>query len=45
MRTGLQGGRGLPQGAGMALGVDRLCMLFTDSRDIREVLCFAWDEL
>ena len=36
---------GLPKGAGMALGVDRLCMLFTDSADIRDVLCFSWDEL
>jgi lysyl-tRNA synthetase class 2 len=36
---------GLPQGAGMALGIDRLCMLLTDSTDIKDVLCFAWDEL
>ncbi|MDR0568510.1 MAG: hypothetical protein LBG87_04825 [Spirochaetaceae bacterium] len=36
---------GLRPGAGMALGLDRLCMLLTDSADIREVLCFAWDEL
>lgn len=36
---------GLPKGAGMALGVDRLCMIFTDSADIRDVLCFSWDEL
>jgi elongation factor P--beta-lysine ligase len=36
---------GLPAGAGMALGLDRLCMLFTDSADIREVLCFSWEEL
>jgi len=36
---------GLPQGAGMALGIDRLCMLFTNSTNIQDVLCFSWDEL
>jgi lysyl-tRNA synthetase class 2 len=36
---------GLPAGAGMALGLDRLCMLFTDSTEIKEVLCFSWEEL
>jgi lysyl-tRNA synthetase class 2 len=36
--------QGLCPGAGMALGIDRLCMLFTNSTDIKEVLCFAWDE-
>jgi lysyl-tRNA synthetase class 2 len=36
---------GLCDGAGMALGIDRLCMLFTDAVDIKDVLCFAWDEL
>lgn len=36
---------GLPKGAGMALGVDRLCMLFTNSTNISDVLCFSWDEL
>jgi lysyl-tRNA synthetase class 2 len=36
---------GLPQGAGMALGIDRLCMLFTNSATLREILCFSWDEL
>jgi lysyl-tRNA synthetase class II len=30
--------KGLPQCAGIAIGVDRLAMLFTDSRDISEVL-------
>lgn len=35
----------LPKGAGMALGVDRLCMLFTNSATIKDVLCFSWDEL
>jgi lysyl-tRNA synthetase class 2 len=36
---------GLCDGAGMALGIDRLCMLFTSAVDIKDVLCFAWDEL
>jgi lysyl-tRNA synthetase class 2 len=36
---------GLCDGAGMALGIDRLCMLFTGAADIKDVLCFAWDEL
>jgi lysyl-tRNA synthetase class II len=36
---------GLCPGAGMALGIDRLCMLFTNSAAIKDVLCFAWDEL
>ncbi len=36
---------GLPQGAGMALGFDRLVMLLTDQTDIKPVLAFAWDEL
>ena len=36
---------GLPSGAGMALGLDRLVMVLTDRADIRQVLAFAWDEL
>ncbi len=36
---------GLPPGAGMALGVDRLVMVLTGARVIRDVLPFAWDEL
>lgn len=36
---------GLPPCAGIALGIDRLIMLITGARDIREVLAFAADEL
>lgn len=37
--------QGLPPGAGMALGVDRLVMVLTGARELRQVLAFAWDEL
>lgn len=36
---------GLPPGAGMALGVDRMVMLLLNQPDIRNVLAFAWDEV
>lgn len=35
---------GIPSGAGMALGFDRLVMLLTGQTEIRRVLAFAWDE-
>jgi lysyl-tRNA synthetase class 2 len=36
---------GMPPSAGMALGIDRLVMLISGVRDIRDVLSFASDEL
>lgn len=36
---------GMPPSAGIALGVDRLVMLFADVRSIREVLWFPADEI
>ena len=36
---------GIPSGAGMALGFDRLVMLLTNQPSIATVLAFGWDEL
>jgi lysyl-tRNA synthetase class 2 len=36
---------GLPPGAGMAMGVDRLLMVLLQATSIRDVLAFAADEL
>ena len=37
--------QGLPKSSGMALGVDRLIMWICSLDNIREVMCFAEDEL
>lgn len=37
--------QGLPDGAGMALGIDRLVMVLTGSNRIADVQAFDWDEL
>ncbi len=36
--------QGIPPGAGMALGIDRLVMVLTQSETISEVQAFDWDE-
>jgi elongation factor P--(R)-beta-lysine ligase len=36
---------GLPTGAGMALGVDRLVMVLTGATRLSDVQAFDWDEL
>jgi len=36
---------GLPQGAGMALGMDRLVMILTGAKKLADVQAFDWDEL
>lgn len=37
--------QGLPPGAGMALGMDRLVMVLTGSSELADVQAFAWEEL
>lgn len=36
---------GLPPGAGMALGVDRLVMVLTGAQQLSQVQAFSWEEL
>jgi lysyl-tRNA synthetase class 2 len=36
--------QGMPESAGMALGVDRLVMLLTNAPDLRSVMAFSWEE-
>lgn len=36
---------GMPPGAGMALGIERLLMVTLGAANIRQVMGFAWDEL
>lgn len=36
---------GLPSGAGMALGIDRLVMVLTGASQLADVQAFGWDEL
>lgn len=36
--------QGIPPGAGMALGIDRLVMVLTGCTHIRDTLAFSWDE-
>lgn len=36
---------GMPRGAGMALGIERLLMVTLGATEIRQVMGFAWDEL
>ena len=41
----IQALKNLPQGAGMALGVDRLVMILTQASQLSDVQAFDWDEL
>ena len=37
--------QGIPPGAGMALGIDRLVLVLTQSDSLAEVQAFNWDEI
>ncbi len=37
--------QGIPPGAGMALGIDRLALVLTQSDSLSEIQAFSWDEL
>ncbi len=37
--------QGIPPGAGMALGIDRLVMILTGAQKLTDVQAFSWDEL
>ena len=37
--------KGLPDCSGVALGIDRLTMIFTDQTDINNVILFAGEEI
>jgi lysyl-tRNA synthetase class 2 len=37
--------QGIPPGAGMALGIDRLALVLTQSESIEEVQAFSWNEI
>ena len=36
---------GMPHSAGMALGLDRLLILLTGTKNISQVLTFSWEEI
>lgn len=36
---------GMPKGAGMALGIDRLCMVLTGASSLADIQAFSWDEV
>ncbi len=38
-------GEGMPPGAGMALGIDRLVMVLTGTSKLADIQAFSWDEV